>query len=111
MAQGEQVVGQVHAVVVLDGRQVRELQQVLSEHETETRNRSGRKGLVEGLCGPVLGHKAKASFASRPGSSIVVNYSFCCVLFGILEIPLKLKPDLEPETALFTSGCSLFARF
>ena len=106
MAQGEQVVGQVHAVVVLDGRQVRELQQVLSEHETETRNR-----LVEGLCGPVLGHKAKASFASRPGSSIVVNYSFCCVLFGILEIPLKLKPDLEPETALFTSGCSLFARF
>lgn len=29
VAQGEQVVGQVHAVVVLDGRQVRELQQVL----------------------------------------------------------------------------------
>jgi len=29
VAQGEQVVGQVHAVVVLDGGQVRELQQVL----------------------------------------------------------------------------------
>ena len=40
MAQGEQVVGQVHAVVVLDGRQMRELQQVLSEHGT-TQNPSG----------------------------------------------------------------------
>lgn len=30
VAQGEQVVGQVHAVVVLDGSQVRELEQVLS---------------------------------------------------------------------------------
>lgn len=29
VAQGEQVMGQVHAVVVLDGSQVRELEQVL----------------------------------------------------------------------------------
>lgn len=29
VAQGEQLVGQVHAVVVLDGSQVRELEQVL----------------------------------------------------------------------------------
>lgn len=32
VAQGEQVVSQVHAVVVLDGCQVRELKQVLSGH-------------------------------------------------------------------------------
>lgn len=37
VSQGEQVVGQIHAVVVLDGCKLRELQQVLSECHIQRR--------------------------------------------------------------------------
>lgn len=49
VAQGEQVVSQVHAVVVLDGCQVRELEQVLSGQ----RRRAGMnfKNLTGGMGG------------------------------------------------------------
>lgn len=42
VAEGEQVVGDVHAVVVLDGRQMWELEQVLSGEQRE-REKSVRK--------------------------------------------------------------------
>lgn len=52
VAQGEQVVSQVHAVVVLDGGQVRELEQILPGQrrtaslnlKSMTKRRGGRKG-------------------------------------------------------------------
>lgn len=49
VAQGEQVVGQVHAVVVLDGSQVRELEQVLPGEQRKSDNHLHLQGKCVGL--------------------------------------------------------------
>ena len=73
VAQDEQVVGQVHAVVVLDGRQMRELQQVLSEHETQQKQ-VGEEGFSGRSLWPSVECSArprrKASFASKPWPNV-----------------------------------------
>ena len=57
-------------------------------------------------------HRVVSGVCGCSKSSIVAKYIFCCVLFGMLYIPWKRKPDQNRKWKWgFTFGCSLFAQF